>query len=653
MGKASKRKRPLADGNRGKGGTPEAAGVQRAEEAPRASATRSAVTLPIVILLVASFAVYFNTLFNEFVYDDSAQVLKNYWIRDVRNLPKIFTKSVWAFQGAPVVSNYYRPVMNVLYMVNYHLFGLEPWGFHLVNVLFHAGVSVLVFLVISRLLAASSPDPSPPPVAGGWPGGLLSLPFVAALLFATHPIHTEAVAWVAGLPDLSFSLFFLLSFLLYLDSTKGQGIRKGRYALSVGSFFLSALSKEPALTLPLVLVAYDHLFGDPETGFGGRWKRYVPYLLVAAVYFGLRLYALGGVAPERRHEHLSALQHVINIFPLFAGYLGKLLLPVNLNAFHVFHPIASLFEAKGILSVAMAAAFAGGTVWAYRRNKTACFFLLFLVVPLLPAFYIRGLGLNTFAERYLYLPSVGFVALAAMVLTRAAEKIPNGTIVLVGALALLTGWYSLGTIGRNAVWKENLTLFSDTVKKSPDAEFPRKELGIALFETGRVQEAIASYDKAIAMDPSDFRVYNNRGLAFDQMGRSDLAMADFDRALALNPRSFEAYNNKGKVYGQAGSLDKAIDHFSKAIAINPDFPLAYGNRGVAYTLIGDHRRAWKDVNRAIELDDQYAEAYRTRGDIYLRTGNGELAVSDFRKACGLGNREGCRALRALLSPAGR
>jgi tetratricopeptide (TPR) repeat protein len=177
-----------------------------------------------------------------------------------------------------------------------------------------------------------------------------------------------------------------------------------------------------------------------------------------------------------------------------------------------------------------------------------------------------------------------------------------------------TGLYSVGTIGRNAVWKNDLTLFTDTVKKSPDAAAPHQELGIALAERGRVEEAIASYDRAIAMASSDFRMYNNRGLAFNQMGRLDLAMADFDRAIAWNPRSCEAYNNKGKVYGQTGSFDKAIEHFSKAIDIHPDFPLAYGNRGLAYSILGDYPKAWKDVNRAIELDEPCRELTSLPGE---------------------------------------
>ena len=609
MGNASKRKRAVTDENRGKGRGPETAAVQRAEEALRSPAVTSAPLLPIVILLIVSFVVNFNALFNDFVYDDSSQVLKNYWIRDVRNIPKIFAKSVWAFQSAPVVSNYYRPAMNVLYMMNYHLFGLKPWGFHLVNVLFHAGVSVLVFFTTARLSAGSFPNPSSHPVAGGGTGGLLSLPFIAAILFAVHPIHTEAVAWVAGLPDLSFSFFFLLSFALYASSTTERHVHKGRYSLSIVSFFLSALSKEPALTLPLILMGYDHLFGRPENGFRGRWKRYLPYFIVAAVYFALRLYALGGVAPERRHEQLSALQHVINIFPLFSNYLGKLLLPVDLNAFHVFHPIASLLETTGILSVAVAVAFVGVTAAACRKNRMVCFCLLLVVVPLLPVFYIRGLGLNTFAERYLYLPSVGFVALAAIFLTRMAGRSSRGTIALIGALALVTGLYSLGTIKRNAVWRSDYTLFEDTVRKSPDSAIAHEKFATALMGRDRLDEAIGHYKVALALDYSLDDAHTNLGIAYYKKGMLDqaieeerisimlypympekhfnlaqqladkqlweAAIREYEIAIKLDPNFADAHNGLGFAYAMAGSIDKAIEHFEIAVRLAPENPM-YG-----------------------------------------------------------------------------
>ncbi|MGD0884816.1 MAG: hypothetical protein ABSA46_08080, partial [Thermodesulfovibrionales bacterium] len=159
--------------------------------------------LLILIIFLVCFAVYFNALSNDFAYDDTDQVLKNHWIRDVQYIPDIFSKSVWSFQGETAISNYYRPFMHLIFMLNYYVFGLRPWGFHLVNILFHAGVSILVFVLASRLLRASSNASRLK--EKGFVGSLLSPPFLGAVLFATHPIHTEAVAWVAGIPDLSYT----------------------------------------------------------------------------------------------------------------------------------------------------------------------------------------------------------------------------------------------------------------------------------------------------------------------------------------------------------------------------------------------------------------------------------------------------------------
>src|SRR5512135_2525637 len=158
--------------------------------------------VPILAVIAVSLAVYSNTLGHDLVWDDSDQILGNPWIRDPGFLPKIFSSGVWDFKS--VASNYYRPMMHVFYMLGYTVFGLRPWGFHLVNIIFHAGVSVLVFLIARALFAGH-----------GARAKAFPLPLMAAVLFAVHPIHTEPVAWVAGIPDLSYAFFCLLSFYLY------------------------------------------------------------------------------------------------------------------------------------------------------------------------------------------------------------------------------------------------------------------------------------------------------------------------------------------------------------------------------------------------------------------------------------------------------
>jgi len=189
--------------------------------------------LLIIIILLISSAVYLNALGNGFVYDDTDQVLKNNWIKDIRFIPEIFSKNVWSFQADHSVTNYYRPMMHLIYMLNYHLFGFAPWGFHLVNILFHAANSVLVFLILI-LLANWQAGSLVSEQDSTFSSALLYSPFIAAILFATHPIHTEAVTWVAGVPELSFTFFYLLSFYFYIRS---EECFNRAYTVSVISFF--------------------------------------------------------------------------------------------------------------------------------------------------------------------------------------------------------------------------------------------------------------------------------------------------------------------------------------------------------------------------------------------------------------------------------
>ncbi|MBI5234367.1 MAG: hypothetical protein HY880_08430, partial [Deltaproteobacteria bacterium] len=203
---------------------------------------------PMLIIFIVSSVVYLNILPNGFIHDDNNQIVENPWLRDFRNLPAIFFSSVWSFLEEKGQSNYYRPVMHLVYMADYTIFGLKPWGWHLTSLVINSLNSVMVFVVTLKLLREKAANAAIPAAAG-------------ALLFAVHPVHTEAVAWAAGIPELTFAFFYLVSFYLYIQYRDTQ--RVVFLISSAISFFLSTLSKEPALTLPFALAAYDiFLRGD-------------------------------------------------------------------------------------------------------------------------------------------------------------------------------------------------------------------------------------------------------------------------------------------------------------------------------------------------------------------------------------------------------
>lgn len=564
---------------------------------------KKTTAISILIIFLVSFGVYSNTLFNGFVYDDTSQILENPLIIDVRNLPRILTTSAWGFQNVSTASNFYRPMMNIAYMIIFYIFGLVPIGFHLTNIAFHAATSALVFLVVRELLLHC-----------GRQGTSVDLPaFAAGLLFAAHPVHTEVVAWAASFPELSLTFFVLISFYLYMKC--GRDLKKG-YFLSVVSFFLATLSKEPALVLPFVLMAYDYCF--PPAPYPLRpapyfLKRYIPYVVAACCYLFLRFYALKGFAPLKPYLRLTGYEYLTNLFPLFGQYIEKLFVPVGLNAYAVFHPV-SLAQTRGILSLVVSVAFILFSIAALRKSKILFLSSLFVSLPLVPAllmFPTFGAGDGeclAFAERYLYLPSFGFVLIAAFIVFRIRTGRQGLNIHLNIILIAVLVSYCAGTIARNAVWRDDYALFSDIVRQSPHSPFPHYMLGNAYAQRGQPANAATEFKTALGLKPDYAPVHHNLGMIY--MGQKQFveASAEFETALKFKPDYANAYNHLGVAYAAQGRIQDAIQEYRKAIEIDSGSAEAHNNLGIAYAGAGRIREAFDEFNAAIMITPGYVEA---------------------------------------------
>jgi tetratricopeptide (TPR) repeat protein len=574
------------------------------------------------IVFVLSFAVYFNTLCNGFVYDDKFQVLGNSWIRGLGHMREIFSSDVSGFNPS-YSTNYYRPLMHVVYIFNYLLFGLAPWGFHLANVLLHGAVSVLVFLAIGILSGSNGREEQ----------GYSSPAFLGAVLFAAHPVHTEVVAWVSALPELLCALFYLLSLITYVSAKKMKGIW-----LSALFFFLASLSKEPALTLLAVIIIYDILFKGQEKR-PSKVMRYAPFALATIIYFILRLNALGGFAPVKPpHSDLSPLEYVTAAIGLFPRYLEKLVLPINLNFWHDYKPMLSLFTLGGLVSLIILLGCIGLGVFLLKRNKAAFMGLAILVLSLLPALYIPAIsqGLdNSFNERYLYLPSFGASLLVLLLPAGAGSPKKKYSIY---ALCLIMGVFSVLAINRNMVWKDELTLWTDAAKKSPAKARPHECLGAVLIERNRPGEAIPELEAALRINPSAKSARYNLGVAYKAAGMAEKAAREFSELLTVDPDNWEAHNKLGTIYAEKGFFDKAIEHYSAAIRISPS-PAAYDDLGYAYLETGRTELARLQFESAIALDPDFANAYNDLGILYLKSGNTGRALPMFQAAVRLNPRD--------------
>ncbi|HEY3177009.1 MAG TPA: tetratricopeptide repeat protein [Candidatus Polarisedimenticolia bacterium] len=582
---------------------------------------------PALFLVLVSAALYANTLMNGFVGDDQFQVLRNPWIQDVRHLPEIFSRDVWSFVEPGGRSIYYRPMMHVIYMITFHLTGLMPWGFHLVNLLLHAACTVMVFGLGSRLASARE-DSGPASRTGlATSGAAPAAPFAAALLFAAHPVHTEAVAWVASVPDLSVCFFYLAA--VYGHARAARPLDRPNL-LCTASFFLALLCKETALTLPLALGAWDIARGTGRRAPREHLGIYAPYMLAGALYLWLRYRALSGVVTEVGDAHgLGAVGLILNALALFSRYLGMTLLPLELNSWHAFPPVLSPLDARSHAAIAVVAGFCTLLGLAFVKDRGAFFALALGALPLLPVLDIRLLAGKPFAERYLYLPSAGLIIAAVWCLYRMCRH--REWVVWLALIPILS-LCATATVRRNSTWRDPIALYSDATRKSPDAAPPRYFLAQALHEAGRLDEAIDHYRVLVASEPRDPSYRSSLGDALLLKGRLDEAIEQLNVALVLDPNSTVACNDLGTALQRQGRPREAVEAYRRALAIDPAYAEAHYNLGAILAATGQMAEAMAHMEEAVRLKPADAHYRNVLGIEYAKRGRMRAAIEQFEAA---------------------
>jgi len=574
----------------------------------RIGKTSSVNIILITVILAAAAAVFLNTLYNGFVYDDEFLIIKNKWIRDIIYIPEIFSSHLWGFKlGSD--SNYYRPFVHLVLMAEYHLFGLRAWAYHLTNILVYLPNAVLVYLIALQLLGENVSEPR---TIEAHASGLAALgrsrliAIGAGLIFAVHPVHVDVVAPASGVVELVMSFFYLAALYLYMRST-AVSAGAGRVAFFVISVLFSAVSlflKETAVTLIGVLVAYDLTVGGGLRLNPKSWVRpglrYIPYLLAVVFYILVRMHFLGRFVPYKQSSFLTIPQYFMNIPPLVAEYIRIYFYPARLNIFYSFHPVLSIKD-YNLLTLMPLILFVPVFIFLlikYKRTALFCIFLAFAALS--PALYFPGVGVRgtVFAERYLYIPSMGISILVSSLIYWLLMKIKrpwflrHGETVFLVIIVLITAAFSTQTVLRNRVWKNNYTLWKDTAGKTRDSKVVYINLGSAAGLMGRHSEAIAAYKKAYELAPDSPEIFNNIGVEFLESARLDEALAAFTRAIALtgNPGTVAIIrNNLGDVYMRKGMLDEAIGQYTEALSLLPD------NRRIAFKL--ERARRIRDARR--------------------------------------------------------
>lgn len=513
--------------------------------------------LAAVLLVLATLTVYLPALGAGYVWDDDFYITTNHLLWEPDGLRRI-----WLTADAP---SQYFPLVYTLFRLEYALWGLEPFGYHLVNVLLHAANALLFW----RVLAA------------------LSLPgaFFAAALFALHPVHVESVAWITERKNTLSLLCFLGSLHAWIRYTDAGGVR--RYVASLVLYQLALFAKTTACVLPAGLVLSLWVRGRPLTA--RRWLAIVPYLALGF------LMGLVTLLWERHHQGTVGERFAIG-WPdslLVASravwfYLGKLLLPVDLTfsypkfAVDPADPLDWLPLAAGVLLVATLFALRG------RIGRWPVAAALFFVAALSPT--LGFIPLYTFlyayvADHYQYIASLAPIALAAGAGARLAER--RRELVAVGVLVLLV--FGVLTFRQSRVYESRETLWRDTIAKHPGSWLGHHELGAALFLQGRVAEAIPAFDRALAIRPDLEMTHRNLGLALWRQGRPVEARSHMEEAVRLRPDFYDGYATLAGFLLARGELAEARARAERLVALAPHE--AAGHVLLAAALAAEGRRS--------------------------------------------------------------
>lgn len=586
----------------------------------------------IAVMLCALVAIaYGNSRGNGFVWDDHEQIVMNPYLKPDAPVAPLFTADVrFSRQDQAESTQVYRPLQMLTYKLVLDWSDGTPEAFHLCSIVFAALGALAACAVFWRLTRC------------------LGMAFAAAALFAVHPAHTEAVDWIAALPDLGFGLFVLLAFALFLRRRDGSQQRLTQ-GMSLLAFMIALLWKETAVVFPLIVASYVWIV---ETGVGSRARRALVessgYWIVLAVYLAVRAGVLQTLTAGPRDWGLTPVQSLLTALHLMVSYWAKLALPVGLNAYYVFHPVRSMTDVRGSFATLLVLAAIAGWIALARRAPLAGFAALWVFIFLLPAMNFSGLGRNPFAERYLYLPSAGFCLLVTISAARLMRRLPAGfrmptKVALL--IAVLVG-YTAQTIVRNADWKDDQTLWAETLKQSPDAPFVRIMVASAQSADSTASPlAEQNYRRAIELSrqqiPPDrlYALKGYEGLAslYADRGQVDKAMEEIAQARAIAPDDSDVAAEEGMILARVGQGTASEAALNRALASHPLNENLLAALGViARDEHHDLKRAVELFSRALavhpQLDDFNASQHNNLAGVYADQDNYAAAIAELRLA---------------------
>lgn len=567
--------------------------------------------LTLILILAIVFCAFWPSLFNGFVsWDDNIYVVENEVIRNfsLESLKTIFTTDV---------SLNYTPLTILSFAGEYHFWDYQPFYYHLNNLLLHLLVTALVFVFALRL------------------AGSLTVAVIASLVFGIHPMHVESVAWITERKDVLYASFYMLALLFYWIYLTGK--RKIFYGLSLICGSLSILAKPMALSLPLVLFALDWFFG----------RKLERRMFFDKILFGLLIFPIAWLtyALNSRVVSFKFPESILTWVWTFVFYIKKFIVPFDFLPLYQLPNPVQITNPEFAFSVFVFIAILAALLY-FRKNRWLVFAFLFYFLSIF--FLLRfdnNVDLCIVADRFMYLPSVGFCILVAVYCRKLFvwAKRQNGFwyMVLIFVLGGCVLFLARTTYQQSKIWGNEIVFWNQVISKYPTFAMGYNQRALAYKQEGDLVQALDDYSKAIMLFPHYDFALTNRGIVYKELGEYQKAWEDHSRAIEVNPNFSEAYLNRGNVLFSVGDFNAAIADYTKAIATigisarrksTPYRAEAYSRRGSGYFFAKDYDAALLDFNQALSINPDNIVALDNRAIIFSLRGERDKALVDFERS---------------------
>lgn len=574
---------------------------------------------------VISTVAYSNSFQGVLTFDDRHNIIENYYLK-IDSLSPVDLIAA-ATQGP----SGHRWVPNFSFALNYYFHKLDVWGYHLVNLVVHIVTACGLYLLAQRILLL-------PVLASRYGRRAAEVAFVAAVLWAVHPVQTNAVTYIVQRMTSMAAMFYVYSLLFYVVGRrrKQASTRFAFYLSSLLCGVLAVFSKENAVTLPLAILAIEVFFMRQAAWSWGD-KKHIVYLVLAGcallvpVWFFLGINPVSPIMAGYEARSFTLGERLLTEARVLLHYLSLLALPLpsRLNLNYDFPLSTGLFSPPQTVGALLVL---GSLWWAvlylFKRDRLLSFAILWFLGNLV--IESSFIALELVFEHRLYLPSM-FVSLAfiALLYRLAAERryIVRGTVVVVGVIFVLLTWQ------RNELWGDQVRLWTDVVAKSPQLARAHYGLGVSYQEAGDYQAAEESLLKAVALAPEDSTVYFNLAILYEKQNNFEAAIKALRTALVKKNAFIDmVYAGLSRVYRKAGDYPRAMQAVDLALKYGPGNPEALLSKGIVLEALGRHAEAMTVYQRAFDSGLRSADFYNNWGMTCYSLGLLDQAVAYFKVA---------------------